>query len=332
MLIDNELRRWIEHEAIIKGKQPEGIKAYVRYVRMFFEYLNMKGREVDSLSELGTEDIDGFLKYLFYKKKNLKNISRATKLAALRSFFRYLVYAKLIDSDPTANIPSPRVQGHMARKFSTQDLALIFSAIDLGTPYGKRDKALLFTVYGAGLRVSEVCNLEIRDLVETKAGMIVNVMHSKRGKSRVVPLGATPTRVLKEWIILRIGQGARTSDYVFVQLKRHGFGQLSKVSANNILKKYAEKVAMADPRVFIHKLRTTWATDMYDSGSDHCRKCGHPIGRIDLLEIAVLMGHVDPKTTMRYIAISDKVLLKTTMPESRFKELEQMSQKLISER
>jgi len=329
--IDGYLHRWVEHEAIIKGKQPDGIKAYVRYVRMFFEYLTLKRRQVDSLSEIGTSDIDGFLKYLFYQKQNTKNISRATKLAALRSFFRYLIYAKFIEDDPTANIPSPRIAGHVAHKFTTHDLSSILSAIDMTTTYGLRDKAMLYTIYGAGLRVSEVCNLELRDIIDTRAGgFVVNILNSKRGRSRTVPLGVTPSKALREWIMARITQGATSSAYVFVQLKRHGFGQLSKVAANNILKKYAEKVSIADPRVFIHKLRTTWATDLYDSGTDRCRKCGHPIGRIDLVEIAVLMGHSDPKTTMRYIAISEKVLLRTTMPESRFKELEGLNRKLIS--
>jgi site-specific recombinase XerD len=325
MTLDDLMRNWIEHEIIVKGCQPSSVQTYSRYLVKFFEWLDIKTSE--AIQNISVHEIVAYLKHLYFSKSNLQNISRAGKLAALRSFFRYLVYMKFLKEDPTAGVPSPKIAPTIAHKFTTKELSAIFASVDVSTPYGLRDKALLYTIYGAGLRVSEVCNLELRDIIDSGSSIMLNILHSKGGKSRVIPLKSIPAKLLKEWGLFRYSSGAVHSDPVFVPIKGFaGNGRLTSTTISDILKKYARLAGLHDIRVFVHKMRATYCTDLWDSGSDRCRKCGYPVHRLGILEIAVLMGHADPKTTMRYIAISEKTLRAGAIPDSRFKEIEHFGQ------
>lgn len=314
------LKAWTEFEQLQKGRQASGVSRYLRTVKMFLTWLEGNDTPLTPAG-ISRADVDEFLKWLFFSAGNIKNSSRANKLSAIRSFFRYLVYARVISTDPTEGIPFPKISNALPQKFSTEELRLIFSSPDISNPMGLRDKAMLLTIYGAGLRVSEVCGLTISDITDTGGYIRLNIL-GKGNKNRVLTLRMRPSSLLRQWITYRTSQGAKTSDLVFVRLRGGNLEGLSSVSINDILKKYAARVGIKLSDVFVHKMRTTFATDLYDAGADKCPYCKHTIPRVDIVEIMHLMGHSDPKTTMRYIAVSDKVLRKTAIPDSRFKELE----------
>jgi len=313
------IKPWVEHEKIHKGRQPSGVERYRRTVEMFIDWLEGNGISLEP-GKISRSDIDAFMKWLFYQKGNIRNSSRANKLAAVRSFFRFLVYIGVIHDDPTEGVPTPRFSPRLPQKFTTEELRYIFSMPDTNSEMGIRDLAMLMTLYGAGLRVSELCSLRMGDVIDNGGYIRLNIL-GKGGKSRTVTLRTNPSRVLRQWLTIRMAQGAGLDDSVFVRLHGGNLEGLSPVAVNNVLKKYASKVGIRSSDAFVHKLRATFATDLYDAGRDRCPYCGHAVEKVDIFEIMHLMGHSDPKTTMRYIAISEKVLRKTAIPDRRWREL-----------
>lgn len=307
-MIDKQLDQWTEHEIVSKGRQKSGVKRYRQSMELFISWFEGNGKSFDA-GAVSRSDIDAFMKWLFYEKSNVKNSTRAAKLSALRSFFKYMIYIGAITADPTENVPTPKITAILPSKFTTEELRFIFAAPDLSKQAGIRDKAMLTTIYGAGLRVSEVCNLNISHIIDTGGYIRLNILNSKHNKSRTLTLRTNPSRFLRYWLTIRMANGAKHDDKIFTALKGNTKWQrLSSVSVNNVLKKYAVRVGINSSDAFVHKLRATFATDLYDFG-------------VGILEVMYLLGHSDPKTTMRYIAISDKVLKKTAIPDVRWKDL-----------
>lgn len=313
---------WMEHLSIIKGQRPNTVRQYEKIVSSFFTWLGKNNHPVDP-REVIRDHISDWLKALFYDQGNISNRTRASKLAALRSFFGWLVYARHLTLDPTKGIPSPKIQETLPQKFSTEDLRLLFAAPRRDKPMGIRDLAMLKTMYAAGPRVSELANLDINHVIDSGGFIRLQIIDGKGGKSRTVTLRTNPSRALREWLLLR-REIATESPALFVRLKGPPT-RLTDKSVQNVLKKYARIVGIDDTEVFVHKMRATFATDLYDSGNDHCPHCRRQITYVGPVEVAMLLGHEpgDLATVMRYIAISERVLRKTAIPDKRFNEIEQ---------
>lgn len=307
---------WMEFLSIEKGQRPNTVCQYEKIVRSFFSWAALPPGQVTR------ENVSEWMKHLYYEQANISNQSRASKLSALRSFFSWLKYARQIATDPTHGIPSPKVQDTLPEKFSTEELRTIFAGPPRDTIMGLRDLAMLKTMYAAGTRVSELVKLDINDLVDT-GGYIRLILDGKGGKPRTITLRSNPSRALREWVHIR--RGIETDDpALFIRLKGKPVSRLSTKSAENILKKYARPIGLDDCEAFVHKMRATFATDLYDSGNDRCSRCNHPVTNVGPVEIAMLLGHEpqDLATVMRYIAISERVLRKTAIPDRRFNEIE----------
>lgn len=310
MIISDCLPRFQEHLKVVLGFRDGTIKRYCYTLRRFEKWIASRGVEcgIDAISQA---DIEDWLKDLFYNQGNMKNSSRASKLAAIKKFFAYLVYDKAIDKneDPAVNIPSPKVAKVMPQKFSTSQLRAIFTAPDLGSPMGIRDLAILTVLYGCGPRVEEIREMGLDDLRFTGNDIYVYIQ-GKGAKERTVRLLRRASSNLRNWLVIREQYAAPGERALFVSFRPPQVGSnLSKVSYNNILKKYAAAVGIKNERVFVHKVRATFATDLYDA--DH-----------GLIEISMLLGHSSVETTQGYIVISDKVLKKTAISDKRWKELE----------
>ncbi len=311
---------WREHCLIQKGQQPRGVIQYERVVREFFAWIADKGFPL-APEKIARDHVTEWQRSIFFERGNVSNRTRASKLSALRSFFSYAKYAGQIGSDPTKGIPSPKIQPTLAQKFSTEDLRLLFAAPDRSTQMGVRDLAILKTMYAAGPRVEELVNLDMSHIHDAGGYLRIEIIGGKGGKSRIVTLRTRASQTLREWILLR-GQIEADSPAVFIGLR----GKMKRISTRqilNIIKKHAGLVGIASADAFCHKMRSTFATDLYDSGNDKCPRCNHPIHYVGLLEVQALMGHEDPKTTQGYIAISDRVLRKTAIPDRRLREIEE---------
>lgn len=318
---------WMEFLSIQKGQRPNTVRQYEKTVRSFFAWTCVEGFPPLPPGKITRETVNEWMKELFYQEKSNSNSSRASKLSALRSFFSWLKYAHHIPTDPTQGIPTPRVQEKLPQIFSTEDLRDIFAGPSRDTTMGLRDLAMLKTMYAAGTRVSELVNLDVQHIVDTGGYIRLQIIDGKGGKSRTITLRKNPSSALREWLHIR--QGIESDDHaLFIRLKGKPTSRLSTKSAENILKKYARAVGINDAEVFVHKMRATFATDLYDSGNDHCPHCRKAITYVGPVEVAMLLGHEpqDLSTVMRYIAVSPRVLRKTAIPDRRFNEIENIDQ------
>lgn len=299
-----------EHLVVIRGRRPGTVKRYLRALEVFHAWLEVRGvRGADDIAAITRDDVEAWLKDLFYHSGNLKNVSRAGKLSAIKCFWRFLFYKRLLVENPMELIPAPRVQRPVPQKFSTSQLQKIFGAPDRSTPLGVRDFAILEFLYATGPRVDEVRRLSLDDLTPQGSGFLVRFF-TKGGKERLVPMGKTPSSALMAWLAVRDAHAEPSDEALFVSMARNMPGRRMSVGAyNEVLKRAAACVGITNERVFVHKVRATYATDLYDMG-------------YGIKEISLLMGHNSVATTERYIAISETALKKTRIPEKRWRELE----------
>lgn len=318
--IEKLIAEWMEWLFIVRGRQVRGVEQYARVAQGFFKWLESQ-RPVD-IQAVGQADIEEWLKALFYDFGNVSNRSRASKLSALRSFFGWMKYTSGRTEDPTKRIPSPKIQQSLPQKFSTEELRLLFASPDKSKLMGLRDGALLKTLYAAGPRVSELCNLDLNHITDTGGYIRLHFKGGKGNKDRTITLRRNPSKALREWIIARQGIDAG-HNALFIRLRSQIYTRLSEDAAQNILAKYARIVGLDSADVFAHKMRGTFASDLYDSGDDKCPRCGCGINHMDLLMVQLAMGHSDPATTVPYIAISDRHLRRTAISDKRFNEIEE---------
>jgi site-specific recombinase XerD len=306
---------------IQKGHQARGVEQYAKIVRGFFAWLPSAGYPGDPRG-VTRDMIDAWQRALFFDMGNVSNRSRASKLSALRSFFSWMKYDERRGDDPTKGIPTPRIQQSLPQKFSTEELRLLFAAPDQSTLMGLRDLAILKTLYAAGPRVSELVNLDLNHVTDTGGYIRLQFRGAKGNKDRTITLRRNPSKALREWIVAR--QGMETEHLaLFVRLKGKVHTRLSTDSAQDILSKYARIVGIDDAEVFAHKMRSTFASDLYDSGDECCPRCGAKINHVDLLTVSIALNHADPKTTVPYIAVSDRHLRRTAIPDKRYSEIEE---------
>ncbi len=312
------MEAWVDHELVIRGRQASGVERYRRTLKIFINWLEGNGMSTEPQA-IARGDIDEFQKWLFYSAGNLKNSSRANKLAALRSFFRYLKYIKAIAEDPTENVPSPKISVPSKKIFTDEDLRLIFSMPDRNTEKGFRDFVLLLVLYGSGMRVAELCSLAIEDIVDNGGPITLNIL-GKGDKQRFRTLKGKIAIHLRNWIAIRLSQGARSSDHIFIRVQGKDRKALGEQAVNNILKKYAGMVGIKSADAFVHKMRTTFCTDLIDAHDGKCPRCGAKVETINVFEVQYAMGHANPKTTQGYYVMSKKGQ-KKAIPIRRLSEL-----------
>ena len=216
------------------------------------------------------------------------------KLAALRGFFGHLVRTGLRASDPSLGLPAPRAPRRLPRPLAVDDCQLLADSARPREAASARDLALVEVLYGAGLRVAELCGLDLGDLDLARGELRVL---GKGSRERVVPLPSAARAALQRYLAEgRRGAGPR--DPLFVARRcRKGEAprRLGPRDARRILGRRARAVGIAD-RVHPHRLRHSYATHLLDMGAD-------------LREIQELLGHRSLSTTEKYTAVSAERLL-----------------------
>jgi len=307
--LKSDLEIWLsgyrDYQTIQRGRPAASVLSYERSVRAFFGWLSPRG---DSLVSASRSDVEAWQKSLFLR--GLSDSSRAAMIAAIRSFYDYLIRERVLTGSPTEFVPSPKFRRKSPHKFGVEELRDIFSGPDLEAVRGRRDLAILMVMYGAGPRVAELAGLNLGDVVFGALSCTL-LLRGKGGKERVIGIVRTPTEVLRVWHAMRLAEGATDDSPLFTALLtgkgRYGL-RLSSEALNDVLKKYAARVGIRGVYAFVHKMRATYATTLYDDGHG-------------ILEIAANLGHSDVKTTMRYIAISERAQKAARVSEKRWKEL-----------
>ena len=219
--------------------------------------------------------------------------SVARMLVAVRAFYRFLVREGHLNSDPTAKVGVPKKPRSIPKAIAVEDVEKLVElpSADLR---GRRDRAILETLYGAGLRISELVDLDLDDL-DLAEGTIL-VRSGKGGKGRRVPLGRKARAAVGDYLALsrpELAKHAKPGPGPGVFLNARG-GRLSRQGCWKILKGYARAAGLED-RVSPHTLRHSFATHMLDAGAD-------------IRVVQELLGHASLATTQVYTLVSDRRL------------------------
>jgi integrase/recombinase XerD len=263
-----------------KGLAKNTIQSYARDLTGFLDYL---GDDQQDAAAVTRDDITGFLGHL--TEMGLRQSSQARILSALRGFFRHLHGEKLIPAAPTDNVMAPKRGRPLPVVLSFEEVERLLAAPDIRTPAGFRDAAMLHTMYAAGLRVSELVTLEVRDL-NLDAGFLQAL--GKGNKRRLVPLGDWAVALLGKYIAeIRPNAAPPTERVVFVSNRKKG---MSRQRFWQLVTRYAEMAGIRK-RISPHKLRHSFATHLLEGGAD-------------LRSVQAMLGHADISTTQIYTHVT----------------------------
>jgi integrase/recombinase XerC len=266
----------------LTAASPHTISAYLSDVNLFIEWV---GRQSIVAPDAVTKDVvRQYIGFLTTMKMAKRTTGR--KLAALRRYFGWLARNQKISVDPTIGVRTPSDTGRLPKVLTNEQLGALLHTDDTDQPDWKiaRDTAVIELLYGSGLRVSELCSLDI-DSINVKQ-LAVSVM-GKGGKERRVPVGEPSLVALKQWVALRTEVVANSSTVALFVNSRGT--RLGTRDVRRIID--ARSLAPTHP----HALRHTYATHLLDNGAD-------------LRAVQELLGHADVATTQRYTHVSKERL------------------------
>lgn len=264
------------------------VEAYLRDVKKLVDYLSINNLNKNP-QDLTSKDISTFLQWI--AKFGISSNSQARLLSGIKAFYKYLVLEEVIDKDPTLLIEGPKKGLKLPETLSTDEINTLIDGIDLSHPQGQRNKAIIETLYGCGLRVSELINLKITNWYRND-GFIKVV--GKGNKERLVPIGKITEKILKIYVDeIRVHQKINKGFEDFVFLNRRG-NQLTRVMVFNIVKDLAEKTGLKK-NISPHTFRHSFATELIQRGAD-------------LRAVQEMLGHESINTTQLYTHIDREFL------------------------
>jgi integrase/recombinase XerD len=279
MSLDKVLDDFIHYLAIEKGLAKNTQEAYSHDLNLFFGYL--EGECITDIKSIREEHIINFLSILKTKEYATSSLSRI--LIAIKVFFRYAKREELVSTDIAFYLESPRLWQIIPEVLSTSEVEKLLAQPDSETPLGARDKAIFEVLYATGLRVSEVCSLNIYDVDD----QYVKVL-GKGGKERVVPIGRKALAAVDYYLShFRDKAGFEQEKALF--LSRTG-KRIDRFRVWDRIKHYA-KMSGVQKNISPHTLRHSFATHLLDNGAD-------------LRVIQEMMGHANINSTDRYMHIS----------------------------
>lgn len=255
-------------------------------------------RSVTDIGAVTKSMLDRYQRHLFYRKKadnkkvgDDKPLSFKTQRAhmvSLQVFFKWLCKKGLLTSDPCSGIDLPQIGNTLPRAILSQsELAAIFSQPDVGKVFGKRDRAILETLYSTGLRRAELINLAVYDIDKTNGTVFVR--QGKGKKDRVVPIGNTAQRWVEKYQreARSLLETSSTERALFLG---HRGEPLTKGALGNLVKKHMVTAGI-DKVGACHLFRHTMASDMLRNGAD-------------IRYIQVILGHSKLETTQVYTHVT----------------------------
>lgn len=221
--------------------------------------------------------------------------SQARILSSMKSFYHFLIYKNKRDDDPTELLESPKIGLRLPEVLSLKEIDEIIAAIDLSKPEGQRNKAIIETLYGSGLRVSELVNLQLSRLYIDEGYMLVE---GKGSKQRLVPLSPQSIKQIELWKIDRNLMNVQKGNEDVLFLNRRG-AKLTRAMIFTIVKDLAT-LAGIRKNVSPHTFRHSFATHLLENGAN-------------LRAIQQLLGHESITTTELYTHIDVHFLRQTIM-------------------
>jgi integrase/recombinase XerC len=315
------LKRFLQFLALNRNASPHTVRAYESDLTQFIGYAaaqaDLKKRDLQP-SQLDREALRGFLGELH--KQHLSRATAARKLAAARTFLRYLRREGLIDDDPGLLVATPKRDIRMPSHLSENEMLALLDAPAGDTPLSRRDRAILELFYASGLRLSELTGLDVDDV--NLSARMVRVLGKGR-KERIIPFNVSTAKAIRAYLNDRVGlvrgqegqdggdrqdirerkirdrsspsrpsRPSRPREPLFVNYRG---GRLTVRSVDRLVRRY---VAASSARMGIspHALRHSFATHLLQRGAD-------------LRAIQELLGHASLSTTQRYTHVNAAQLL-----------------------
>ncbi|GIR88742.1 MAG: tyrosine recombinase XerD [Candidatus Neomarinimicrobiota bacterium] len=261
--------------------------AYKRDINQYLMYLG--DLDIKKLSDVKSTHIRDYIRVLSDGGMAPASISRI--ISSIRTYYRFLSSENILDENPVLLINNPKLPKKLPDVLSEKEISLIINAIQESSQFYQRDKAIIELLYSCGIRVTELCNLEMSNLFIDED--LIRVM-GKGNKERMLPLGVRSKKYLDDYIKHSRNSHIKKSGSSFVFVSRNG-NQLTRAMINIILNKWTQASGLKKS-VSPHKLRHSFATHLLEGGAD-------------LRFVQALLGHSDISTTQIYTHI-DKHYLK----------------------
>lgn len=280
--MEGELDLFLDYLAVERGLSTNTLTAYGSDLRELVEFLLNQG----TVTWKGVSP-DHLHHYFESLGSNLSHRSKARRLAAMRSFFKYLERCGKIERNPSSGIRFPKFHAALPHVLSSQEVEQLLAGPSSSTSLGQRDKAMFELLYATGLRVSELVNLQLQQ-VHLDPGYLV--VRGKGDKERLVPMGEWAADALK--IYLEDGRrklSRKNLQAMEVFLNSRG-RKLSRQGVWKIIKHYA-KLSGIKQNLTPHMLRHSFATHLLENGAD-------------LRSLQAMLGHADISTTQIYTHVA----------------------------
>ena len=304
------LKNFVRNKIAIEGCSEKTAGEYLLDLRTFFRYLLAKERDLPTYGEefesinlskidirfvlgIDREAIVDFLSYAATERGNEK-ASRARKLSALKSFFRYIsaLDSRYADFDPAKNIKSPKKDQHLPKYLTKEEsIALLQSILDdEESRHRTRDFAIVTLFLNCGMRLSELVGIGLSDIDRELRSLRV---FGKGAKERVIYLNEACRAALADYLTVRCAMKPLPTDADALFLSNRDT-RISNKTVQYIVYKYLERAGLEQRGLSVHKLRHTAATLMYQSGA------------VDVRVLKDILGHAQLNTTQIYTHLSDR--------------------------
>lgn len=300
------LNSFLDHSVTILNKSPNSIKEYnydlatfLKYIKIRFGLTNesdfdkitINDLPIATIQKITLEDIYAFISYLA-TELNSKSATRARKVSSIRMFFKYLATkAKLIDINPAQNLETPKIEKREPKYLTLEDSKRLLSvASDEDNRNNERDYAITTLFLNCGMRLSELVNIDIKNIKFDECKMTVI---GKGNKERTIYLNNACMRAIANYLEVRPKEGIdyKSKDALFLSERRE---RISNRTVQYIIKKELKKAGLDTNKYSVHKLRHTAATLMYQ------------YGKVDIRALQELLGHASISTTEIYTHLENK--------------------------
>ncbi len=290
-MLTGEVDGFLGYLSVEKGHSSNTINAYAHDIQAFIGFIEdiYEDNENPGLSNITYREIRAYLAHL--QKANYSRRTIARRLAAVRAFFSYLCKKGIVSQNPAKGVRTPK-EGRRIPPFLREDEVVSLLECPSGdTPLELRDRAILETLYAAGLRVGELVGLNL-DSIDPSTGYVR--AYGKGSKERIVPIGTKAVKALVEYLERgrpNLASKGRESRALFLNCNGT---RLSERAVQIMVNKYIDK-ASVDKKISPHALRHSFATHLLDHGAD-------------LRVVQELLGHASVSTTQLYTHMTRKRL------------------------
>ena len=303
------LREYAEYTVVIKGNSEKTVCEYLLDLRTFFRFMIMKWDDLTptpaefeaiSIKSIGVAEVKrvtqkNIIEYLMYVGRERDNspTTRMRKLSALRSFFKY-AHSKehIIEVNPTADVDAPKKSLTLPKYLTVEEAVTLMNTVheDKESKTRVRDYAIIVLFLNTGMRLSELCGLNLQSFSSDLS--TVKVV-GKGNKERLIYLNDFAKSAIKEYLEVRLDpKYVRTSDKAFFLSSREQ--RISQKTVQWMVHKYFERAGLSFKGLSVHKLRHTAATLMYQTG------------KVDIRVLKEILGHEQLNTTQIYTHVVNR--------------------------